>query len=149
MYKSDEIVLYGSEEWKLYPSFAGYYSPYILPFSTSRREGYSDRGYVGYYSDRFSIWIGVNNPGIYVCFAPTYNEELEDRGIDNWKNFLSENPITIITYLDEETFVPLTESEQEAMNELYTFRPTTVLSNDCECEMTLTYKTKKSLEVTT
>lgn len=48
-----------------------------------------------------------------------------------------------------ETFVPLLESEQEAMNALYTFRPTTVLSNDCECEMTLTYKTKKSLEVTT
>ena len=48
-----------------------------------------------------------------------------------------------------ETFVPLTASEQEAMNALYTFRPTTVLSNDCECEMTLTYKTKKSLEVTT
>lgn len=48
-----------------------------------------------------------------------------------------------------ETFVPLTESEQEQMNALYTFCPTTVLSNDCECEMTLTYKTKKSLEVTT
>lgn len=47
-----------------------------------------------------------------------------------------------------ETFIPLTASEQEAMNELYTFRPTTVLSNDCGCNMTLTYKTKKSLEVT-
>lgn len=46
-----------------------------------------------------------------------------------------------------ETFIPLTASEQEQMNELYTFRPTTVLSNDCECEMTLTYKTKKSMEV--
>lgn len=49
----------------------------------------------------------------------------------------------------EETFTPLSESEQEQMNELYTFRPTTVLSNDCECNMSLTYKTKKSLEVTT
>ena len=48
-----------------------------------------------------------------------------------------------------ETFVPLSESEQEQMNALYTFRPTTVLSNDCGCNMTLTYKTKKSLEVTT
>ena len=47
-----------------------------------------------------------------------------------------------------ETFVPLTASVQEAMNALYTFRPTTVLSNDCGCNMTLTYKTKKSLEVT-
>ena len=48
-----------------------------------------------------------------------------------------------------ETFVPLTASEQEAMNALYTFRPTTVLSNDCGCNMTLTYKTKKSLEAAT
>ena len=48
-----------------------------------------------------------------------------------------------------ETFVPLSPEEQESMNALYTFRPTTVLSNDCECEMTLTYKTKKSLEVAT
>lgn len=48
-----------------------------------------------------------------------------------------------------ETFVPLTTAEQEAMNALYTFRPTTVLSNDCGCNMTLTYKTKKSLEVAT
>ena len=48
-----------------------------------------------------------------------------------------------------ETFVPLSESEQEAMNALHTFRPTTVLSNDCECNMALTYKTKKSLEVAT
>ena len=48
-----------------------------------------------------------------------------------------------------ETFVPLSESEQEQMNALHTFRPTTVLSNDCDCNMTLTYKTKKSLEVAT
>lgn len=48
-----------------------------------------------------------------------------------------------------ETFVPLSESEQEQMNALHTFRRTTVLSNDCDCNMTLTYKTKKSLEVAT
>lgn len=48
-----------------------------------------------------------------------------------------------------EIFVPLSESEQEQMNALHAFRPTTVLSNDCDCNMTLTYKTKKSLEVAT
>lgn len=48
----------------------------------------------------------------------------------------------------EETFVPLTASEQEQMNALYTYRPTTVLSNDAGCEMSLTYKTRKSMEVT-
>lgn len=48
-----------------------------------------------------------------------------------------------------ETFVPLSESEQEAMNALYTYRPTTVLSNQQDCQMALTYKTRKSMEVTT
>lgn len=48
-----------------------------------------------------------------------------------------------------ETFVPLTASEQEALNALHTYYPTTALSNDCECNMSLTYKTKKSLEVAT
>lgn len=69
--------------------------------------------------------------------------------VEQWKTFLSQNPLTVVCETKEETFVPLSESEQEQMNELYTFRPTTVLSNDCECEMALTYKTKKSLEVTT
>lgn len=44
-----------------------------------------------------------------------------------------------------ETFAPITASEQEQMNALYTYRPTTVLSNDCDCNMSLTYKTKKSM----
>lgn len=55
------------------------------------------------------------------------------------------NPFIALYETAEETFVPLSESEQEAMNALHTFRPTTVLSNDCDCNMTLTYKTKKSL----
>lgn len=49
---------------------------------------------------------------------------------------------------DTETFVPLTTTEQEAMEALHTYRPTTVLSNDAGCEMSLTYKTRKSMEVT-
>ena len=48
-----------------------------------------------------------------------------------------------------ETFAPLTTTEQEAMNALHTYRPTTVLSNQQDCEMALTYKTRKSMEVTT
>lgn len=65
------------------------------------------------------------------------------------KDWIQENKVYFAFPNAEETFVPLSETEQEQMNALYTFRPTTVLSNDCECEMTLTYKTKKSLEVTT
>lgn len=46
-----------------------------------------------------------------------------------------------------ETFAPLSESEQEAMNVLHTYRPTTVLSNQQGCQMVLTYKTRKGVGV--
>ena len=49
------------------------------------------------------------------------------------------NPFIFWYETAEETFVPLSESEQEQMNELYTFRPTTMLSNDVGCEMTIKY----------
>lgn len=39
----------------------------------------------------------------------------------------------------EEIFVPLSESEQEAMNALYTYRPTTVISNQQGLDMTVDY----------
>lgn len=68
--------------------------------------------------------------------------------VETLRTWLSENPLTVLYQTAEETFVPLSQTEQEQMNALHTFRPTTVLSNDADCEMELTYKTKKSLEVT-
>ena len=65
------------------------------------------------------------------------------------KDWLQENEVYFVFPNAEETFISLSASEQEQMNALYTFRPTTVLSNDAGCNMELTYKTKKSLEVTT
>lgn len=69
--------------------------------------------------------------------------------VQDLEEYLSELGEIIAVYETEsETFALLSASEQEQMNALHTFRPTTVLSNDADCEMTLTYKTKKSLEVT-
>lgn len=51
----------------------------------------------------------------------------------------------VLTKLSTETFVPLTTAEQEAMNALHTYRPTTVLSNQQDCDMTLTYKSRKGM----
>ena len=74
---------------------------------------------------------------------------LSDTSIDTkelFEQYISDKDIYIWYETEEETFAPLSESEQGQMNALHTFRPTTVLSNDCECNMALTYKTKKSLE---
>lgn len=51
----------------------------------------------------------------------------------------------VLAKLSTETFIPLTTAEQEAMNTLYTYRPTTVLSNEQDCDMTLTYKSRKGM----
>ena len=150
VYKSAEVVLDGSEDenWNVYNINRGFYVSGILPFTGNRREGYSDRMLIqtsDIPSGYFEAWIGVNNKNVYLLNAPEYDDELPDKGRQNFKDLISGKPITILTYLDEEIFTPLSENEQELMNALYTNRPTTVLSNDCDCNMILTYKTKKSM----
>lgn len=69
--------------------------------------------------------------------------------LEEWKTWISQNDINIVFETAESTFVPLTSAEQEQLNTLHTNYPTTVMINDQGCNMKLTYKTKKSLEVTT
>lgn len=40
---------------------------------------------------------------------------------------------------ESESFVPLTDTEQDALNALHTNYPTTVISNEQDCDMSLTY----------
>lgn len=49
------------------------------------------------------------------------------------------NPFVFWYETEEETFVPLSESEQESLNALHTYYPTTMLSNDTECGMSVNY----------
>lgn len=49
------------------------------------------------------------------------------------------NPFVFWYETAEETFVPLSESEQEALNALRTYYPATTVSNDAGCDMSLTY----------
>ena len=150
VYKSMEITLDGSENWGVYAAYEGFSVRSIFDTPRLRSEGFSERFICETGSTNLGkytlLWLGANNYNIYFVKVPQYNAELSDSGLQDWKDYLAENPLTILTYADDETFVPLSESEQEQMNALYTFRPTTVLSNDCECDMTLTYKTKKSLQ---
>lgn len=43
-----------------------------------------------------------------------------------------------------ETFVPLTTAEQEQMNELEMYLPITVITNDVDCDMIVTYKSTQN-----
>lgn len=165
-YKSNEIVLDGTEN---YTTGSG---NYVSDFSSNCYTTISNMvkdGRTNAFMNRLSnIDYSWTQPDA-IGFSKNYNQlhvrisnsDLGTTGessaseiTDAMKAYMAQqyeegNPFIALYETSDTTFVPLTESEQEAMNALHTFRPTTVLSNDCDCNMSLTYKTKKSMEVTT
>lgn len=143
VYKSFEIVLDGNddEKWGVYAIYSGF-SVQRLPQVMLRREGFSETIKIetaaGAPKD-YAIVVGYNNIGLYVVNSPIFDSEKDDSGLDEYKAWLRNNPIRLITYLDEETFTPLQDSEQAALNALHSNYPTTILSNNQNCEMSLTY----------
>lgn len=144
VYKSMEITLDGSDDeaWELYDN--GFY------ISGGLKDIALDEPLLsGSLSDKFHY----SSPADHATFSITstlgsysplfYYSGIAD--VESWKKFLTENNVSFLYPTEAETFVSLSETEQEVMNALYTFRPTTVLSNDCDCNMSLTYKTKKSM----
>ena len=101
---------------------------------------------IGFSKNRDQLHVRISNADL-----GTTGESSASEVVAAMKSYIAQqyeegNPFIFLYETTEETFVPLSSSEQEQMNALYTFRPTTVLSNDCECNMSLTYKTKKSLQ---
>lgn len=146
VYKSMEIMLDGSEKWDVYTAYEGFFVGYMFDTPRLGAEGFCESFIceTAQYSvgKDTALWLGQDNYNVYAIRIPQYNEKLPDSGLQDWKDWLSENPITILTYADEETFIPLSESEQDALNALRTYYPTTVFSNDQNGFMQIEYRTK-------
>lgn len=163
VYKSAEIVLDGTE------NYTSGSENYVSDFSSNCYTNISNMvrdGRTNAFMNRLSnidySWAQPDAIGFSKNFNQLHvrisNSDLGTTGessaseiTDAMKAYMAQqyeegNPFIALYETAEETFVPLAESEQEAMNALYTFRPTTVLSNDCECNMSLMYKTKKSMQ---
>ena len=111
-----------------------------MPFSSYRRNGFCDLFTVKEKSDyEESAWIGVNNSSIYVTKSRFYDPSLEDKGLANWKAFLAENPMTVMTYMGTPIERDLTPEEIAAYKALRTYGPTTVITNDAGAGMEMTY----------
>ena len=102
-------------------------------------------GSVGFTYNVKQIHIRLNNADVGITSEDTLTDIANKIKEYVGQQYQEGNQFVFWYETAEEAFVPLSESEQEQMNALYTFRPTTVLSNDCECNMKLTYKTKKSM----
>ncbi|MFR4950196.1 MAG: hypothetical protein ACLUCQ_06735, partial [Enterocloster sp.] len=114
-------VFDGSEDWRIYSSsrFKGYMIDGILPFSDSRRAGFCNMFTVSENTEIIeSIWLGVGNSILYTVSNRFYDESLEDKGLANWKAFLAENPMKVMTYLDTPIERGLTPEEIAAYKAL-------------------------------
>ena len=96
-------------------------------------------GLCSHFEAKGSFEIGKET-GIYLF--ETMHLIVTDMNIDsleNWKTWLQANPITVTYKTAEETWEPLPEETQLALNALHTNYPTTVVSNSEDTEMQLTY----------
>ena len=148
VYKSAEIVFDGSEAWALTDATSDEYQGFALKSSDYNAMKSNLRLVCDKFAYSTSDKINTcrQEKSEYGLRFVVSTEYVPNKTVAEFKNWLQSNPITVLYHLAEPVFTPLSEAEQEAMNALHTFRPTTVLSNDCECEMTLTYKTKKSMQ---
>ena len=150
VYKSSEVVLDGSndEAWIKYTEQEDYtifYRDFIdatTGFDTSFCNKFKNLKNTQAWTNG-EPWGYSDHPSSrnkYFCCANDTATELTQ-----WQPWLSSNPITVLYQAAAETFVPLAAAEQEAMEALHTYRPTTVLSNQQDCDMTLTYKSRKGM----
>lgn len=65
--------------------------------------------------------------------------DMNINSLEGWKTWLQANPITVTYKTAEETWEPLPEEMQLALNTLHTNYPTTVVANSEDTEMQLTY----------
>lgn len=139
-------VINGTYDWRVYgDGNRRGFSANCLDEVMSRRDGYSNQLQVDSkglapVELRNHIWIGVNNSYVYTLGLEFYNNDLEDKGLANWKKHLNENPLDIWTYRTREiAFHPLPDEEQSLLNNLETYYGVTNAYNDQGCPMWVKY----------
>lgn len=113
-------------KWSIQPASKIFYRtditfPIVVPFCIELL-GY-DYSMGGYKKD---TGITINNLGILCITLP---EEVE-LTLDAYKQYLADNPLHVLYKGDSEEFVPLPQSEQNAIRALKTYYPTTVITAD-------------------
>lgn len=133
--KTREDIVDGSQNWSIYvsPLDGGFTKPF-LKSAKLRLPGICNQGKVPtiQVSGQNIIIIGFNNTFLYFIGNTFYNSDLPDKGLANWKAHLAENPLKIITVADEETFEPLPAEDAQALANLKTFYPTSIISWETE-----------------
>lgn len=149
VYKSNHLDLTGTEDFVLYETtentnkFVLYNIPTEIVLNYNTNSGYSNTFLYdpdvlsSEENGTYRIYTSVSTRWLAISIDKSYT-------LDIFKDFLQEkyeegNRFIFWYETAEETFVPLSEAEQEALNALHTYYPTTSVSNDAGCEMTIKY----------
>jgi hypothetical protein len=127
----------GEAKWSTYTYQTQHYGFILwntLDESHTRSRGLCNQfANVGSGSDE-CFWVGVANKNIYAITKEWY-----DRGIDAWKEHLSENPLEIVYIRNTPIETPLTEAELASFKALHTNKPITTVLNDQSAHTELSY----------
>ena len=108
-------------------------------------ESFYEKNKNNIYADKFKSIIlneRLNNYGtVYlgsdsVCFNVN---ESEFPTLKSWKDWVSANPVELLYKTKETEYFPLPRPEQDKLNSLTMYAPTTEITNDGGCTMELTY----------
>lgn len=84
----------------------------------------------------YAMGINTNNTNAILYLPKTYYDMFESE----WKSKYAN--LDIIAYLhtvQEQAFIPLSQTIQDQLNALQIYKPTTIVSNNAECEMSAKY----------
>ena len=134
--QGDRKILDGTEEWLIYGNKAH-------TFSCSSSTTIID-GFCTHYKNIGSDEIGTKT-GVYLQY--TSSIIITDLKIDNAEEFKawlaqqkeSGTPVELLYKTEKETWEPLPEETQLALNNLHTNYPTTIISNSEDCDMEVEY----------
>ncbi|WP_270362828.1 hypothetical protein [Eubacterium ramulus] len=128
------------EAWTV--SGTTFYSP-SLPTNMKFRDGVTNKYAVRNVQNIQCVNFGRGNTALCVANPSEYDGSLDDKGLSNFKAHLATNSLVVMTYLDNTIERDLTSAELEEYTQLYSYKPTTVVENDSDCWMDVTYRGKK------
>lgn len=121
----------GSESWFIYytDTMVQFICNDALPYEMMQRESLCNQ------LTASQIYIGIGTRRLYVINHSKADQSLADKGLSNFKTYLAEHPLIVMTYLDITIERDLTPSEIQAYQNLVTYAGTTIVENDTECYM--------------
>ena len=128
LYKMNTVTLDGNpkENWKMHTNNQSFF----IEIENAKFQN----SFCNKYRQKLSAWaiqdyaVYSDNNNAQKYFRPPH--EGFEMNIDAWKTFLNTNPLTVVYETETTEFVPLPQSEQNAIRALETYYPTTVITTD-------------------